>query len=184
MKRRAEARRAAEQAFGSETVYRDKHGKKLDVLEELEKRRKNRKEYDELNEAEEEALRKGKAQREAEEGAAREMARVAGGAFARGADDGHLEALRKETIREGDPMAQRATQKVLAKKHSRMRAEGREIKPEYKGPNPKPNRYGTRPGYRWDGVDRGNGFEDKVLASKVGAQRRKAEMYKNNVADM
>ena len=57
-------------------------------------------------------------------------------------------------------------------------------KPVYKGPPPKPNRYGLRPGYRWDGTDRGNGFEDKVLEALHSKGRKKEEAYKWSAADM
>ena len=57
-------------------------------------------------------------------------------------------------------------------------------KPMYKGPPPKPNRYGIRPGYRWDGIDRGNGFEDRLLGSLHSKGRKKEEAYKWSSADM
>lgn len=58
------------------------------------------------------------------------------------------------------------------------------MKPMYKGPPPKPNRYGIRPGYRWDGIDRGNGFEDRLLTSLHSKGREKEEAYKWSSADM
>merc|ERR1711881_315508 len=78
--------------------------------------------------------------------------------LARYADDKDLEAYQKSIKRIDDPM----------EKFFREKAEKRRRKvggmPVYKGVY-EPNRYNIRPGHRWDGVDRGNGFEKKYFRS-------------------
>jgi hypothetical protein len=56
--------------------------------------------------------------------------------------------------------------------------------PIYKGPLPPPNRYGIRPGYRWDGVDRSNGFEKKIYAQIAAKKARETDAYKWSTEDM
>ncbi|KAJ7928482.1 Pre-mRNA-splicing factor of RES complex-domain-containing protein [Mycena leptocephala] len=57
-------------------------------------------------------------------------------------------------------------------------------KPEYTGPPPPPNRFGIKPGYRWDGVDRGNGFEKKLFQSINQKKRTGLESYQWSAEDM
>jgi pre-mRNA-splicing factor CWC26 len=94
--------------------------------------------------------------------------------LARTKDDEALNAELKGEERWNDPMAQFMgddTRSGGAKK------KGSKIKrPLYKGAAP-PNRYGIKPGYRWDGVDRGIGFEAERFKALNRRERDKNLAY-------
>ena len=56
--------------------------------------------------------------------------------------------------------------------------------PQYQGPQPPPNRYGILPGYRWDGVDRSNGFEGRLMTQGASKKALEEEAYKWSTEDM
>ena len=155
-----------------ETVFRDKDGKRATDTK-----------MPEMDAELEKQLNQGKVQREKEHLAAQEFQQLQKSSFARHKDDTQLEESRKNEIRKEDPMADYAIkQQSKNSKSSSSAAQPQRL--VYKGPPPKPNRFGIRPGYRWDGVDRGNGFEDKLLAKKFSANRKKEEAYRWSSADM
>lgn len=100
--------------------------------------------------------------------------------LARGKDDEELNADLKAVRRWNDPMAQflaadddRGVGKATEKKGGKGSSSRR---PVYKGAAP-PNRYGIRPGYRWDGVDRSNGFEAERFKALNRRERNKGLEY-------
>jgi len=117
---------------------------------------------------------KGLAQREEKERERAMMDKERQKGFSRHADDADLNEEQKAKEMWNDPAAA-----FLMKKRSKGPR-----RPEYAGPAPPPNRFGIKPGYRWDGVDRSNGFERKYFQRQNERKRQGAESYSWSVDDM
>ena len=176
-----------------ETIYRDASGKKrtVDTKQDEEQLRL----MEEQKAEKQRQANKGTYQKVQEEAKLHELEMASSMTIARSINDVQMEDRKKAIIREGDPMAMYAWKKQQEEQAAAVAASGGgksgtgvavavQLKPMYKGPQPKPNRYGIRPGYRWDGIDRGNGFEDKVLEHLHSKGRKKEEAYKWSSADM
>ncbi|KAI9826124.1 MAG: Pre-mRNA-splicing factor cwc26 [Thelocarpon impressellum] len=148
---------AAHSGRGSETIYRDASGRIINVAM---KRAEARKKLEAEEAAAAAALEAQKgavqlAQRSEKRQALKDAKYIP---VARTADDADLNAELKAQDRWNDPAAGFLESKRGASKS----VSG---KPLYTGPFV-PNRYGIRPGHRWDGVDRGNGFEKEYFAAR------------------
>ncbi|XTI85993.1 Pre-mRNA-splicing factor of RES complex-domain-containing protein [Cenococcum geophilum] len=169
-RREEERRRAAEVTKevgggAAETIYRDASGRVINVaMKRAEARRKMAEE--EAARVERERAARGDVQRVEVEKRREALREARYMPVARHADDVALNEELRGKERWNDPAAG-----FLVKKKAGKSATG---KPLYKGAAP-PNRHGIRPGYRWDGVDRGNGFE---------AEWFKARNRKSNRAEL
>lgn len=149
LKNAAEVAKEAEKAGGSETIYRDASGRIINVAMKRAEARKKA-ELEAAKAAEKEKAARGAVQNALASKRKEDLESAKLLSVARYADDEQLNSEQKETDRWNDP-----AMGFLAKKKAGRSVTG---KPLYKG-GFTPNRYGIRPGFRWDGVDRGNGFE-------------------------
>ncbi|KHJ95395.1 hypothetical protein OESDEN_04664 [Oesophagostomum dentatum] len=158
----------------AETRVREKQvRKKREKPEDKERKEREAKKQAELK-VKYDLWNKGVAQLEQREQQLEEMARVAAEPLARMADDETMNRHLKELIHEEDPMAEM----LLSKKREKAIDQGELVYPTYQGECP-PNRFGIRPGYRWDGVDRSNGFEAMLAQSKNRRNAQEKEYYQN-----
>jgi pre-mRNA-splicing factor CWC26 len=200
----------------AETVYRDKKGKKLDMLSEFMKQQSTTEGKKQIVEQAQIEWGVGSVQKKAMEQTKQELLEIASEPFARTVDNPKLERMRKEALRDGDPMAQYFSAKKEKEQEQRYAEEDaeeerrekeqqagssskssvygvgrsststRSRKPPYKGPEPAPNRFGIRPGYRWDAVDRSSEsrFEHRVMLKMNERGSLKDDAYKWSVSDL
>jgi pre-mRNA-splicing factor CWC26 len=146
-----------------ETVYRDATGRRIDIsMRRAEARREA--EMAERKEKEEKEAQMGDVQRAMKAQRREQLEEARFIPLARTADDEEMNRELKERVRWDDPAAM----------FLREKKEGKSVsgKPVYKGVFP-PNRYGIRPGYRWDGVDRSNGWEGEIFKARNRRTRNK-----------
>uniref|UniRef100_A0A8C1J8S4 BUD13 homolog n=1 Tax=Cyprinus carpio TaxID=7962 RepID=A0A8C1J8S4_CYPCA len=168
-----------EASRNAETTFRDKSGRIRDLKSErveLSKKAGEKAEKDEKYAQWGKGLAQGEMQQQNLTDAMREAQKP----LARHIDDEDLDRMLREQERDGDPMAAM----LRKKKEKNAQLKGIKEKPRYKGPPPPPNRFNLMPGYRWDGVDRSNGFEQKRY-SRIADKKAVQEMaYKWSVEDM
>ncbi|KAI5096581.1 BUD13-like [Silurus meridionalis] len=180
MRRREKQNRPLEEAScHAETIFRDKTGKKRDL--ESERVEQSRKAGEKAEKDEKYAQwGKGLVQSQMQQQNVADALREAQKPLARHIDDEDLDKMLREQERDGDPMAA-----LLRKKREKnVKAKGINERPRYRGPPPPPNRFNIMPGYRWDGVDRSNGFEQKRYTRIAEKKALQEEAYKWSVEDM
>ncbi|NXA43387.1 BUD13 protein, partial [Eudromia elegans] len=170
-------KRLEEESQHTETVFRDKSGRKRDLAQErLEQRLKEeaQAERDEQYAKWGRGLAQDRQQQQNVEDALREMQKP----LARYIDDQDLDRMLREQEREGDPMAE------FIKKRKAKEGKDKKERPRYNGPPPPLNRFNIWPGHRWDGVDRSNGFEQQRFARIADKRALQEVAYKWSVEDM
>ncbi len=181
-----EARKAQKDAPEEETIYRDATGRRIDVSLRRAEIRKQQEAAEAAKKKEREDAM-GDVQRQHKEERKQELEDAKFMTLGRGADDEDMNERLKEVVRFDDPMREYMAQKQVdeglggaaaveiregAKTGAAIKSKGR----VYQGHAP-PNRYGILPGWRWDGVDRGNGFEKEWFQARSRSKRNEELSY-------
>ncbi|KAI1358384.1 Pre-mRNA-splicing factor of RES complex-domain-containing protein [Xylaria arbuscula] len=181
-RRRAAERAEYEKSTGgkgakeAETIYRDATGRRVDVSMKRAELRREAEEAERKKQEAELALR-GDVQREEARMRREALDDAKVMSVARHADDEEMNREMKAQVRWGDTMAAFVKPKDGdgggggGGAVGRLR-KGMKGRPVYKGAWA-PNRYRIPPGYRWDGVDRSNGFEGERFKAINRRERNK-----------
>ncbi|UZJ56532.1 hypothetical protein CBS101457_005852 [Exobasidium rhododendri] len=161
----AERRKRERDERAQETVYRDATGRIIDIKKDDEDRKRARK-NEERREREKKDWNKGQVQLDRAREARKREEEEKHTSFARYSNDERMNKELREIERSSDPALGFLTRKQANKGPQQ---------PTYKGSFP-PNRFKIRPGYRWDGVERSNGFESKFFQMKHQRGQRQEEM--------
>jgi pre-mRNA-splicing factor CWC26 len=170
------------------TIYRDKlTGKKVDVtLERL--RRQEEKNVEESIMAKHMEWGRGLVQRRDKQKLLQELEEERNRPLAIYYDDRDLNESLKKRARWGDPLVnsskpsghERQSELPRSRQNDTIHCERK----TYQGPVPPPNRFNIMPGYRWDGVDRSNGYENRYFELMAAKLASKEEAYRWSVEDM
>ncbi|RVE44169.1 hypothetical protein evm_011189 [Chilo suppressalis] len=166
----------ADEVSGRNATAVSRKASKRDTSEERRKQKEKAERQKELDEKYKK-WSKGLKQIEAQEARMQDFMHEASKPLARHKNDRDLENSLKDVLRDGDPMLQY----IMDKK--RERGDLGPEKPIYKGKFP-PNRFNIRPGYRWDGVDRSNGYEKKYFEQQSKRKAQEEEAYKWSTEDL
>lgn len=157
-----------------EVILRDATGRRVDATMRRAEARRAQAEAERAEEARKTAL-KGEVQLAEARRRREAVAEAALMTVARGRDDVAMNEEMRGEGRWNDPMAEFMS--AGGKEGGGKRGKGKGgRRPVYNGAAP-PNRYGIRPGYRWDGVDRGNGFEAERFKAINRRERNKDLSY-------
>lgn len=166
-----EFERHRKSAKEEETVYRDATGRRIDISMRRAEARRAAAEAQQKELQAKEAL-KGEVQLDQARERKEQLRDARLMPFARNVDDEQMNQELKEQDRWNDPM----TQFMSEKKATAGKGKASKRRPVYTGAAP-PNRYGIKPGYRWDGVDRGNGSEAERFKAINRRERNKGLEY-------
>ena len=154
---------------GEDTVYRDRKGRKLEMLSQMMKGQEGGPKAPSTAPTWGSGLAQ---QRQKDEKRARARDDAAG-PLARYSIDAETDAEKRGAMRFDDPMAQHLSKKGPVSN-----------KPKYRGPPPPANRFNMPPGFRWDGVDRSNGYEKQYFLAKAKASTEASDAHAWATADM
>lgn len=193
LKRKRDSERQMDKANSGgqnvETVYRDKSGRKMDVVNQLMKQQTAEEAKKASIESAQYEWGKGAVQKKELVDKQQEFLEISQEPFARTIDNPKLERQKKQIIRDGDPMAEFMAKE--ARKRAALEEDVEEVgvpkvskRPLYSGPGALPNRFNMKPGYRWDAINRGNVFEHKLLTRVNDKNSLKEDEYKWSVSDL